>query len=170
MKPVPAERPGRTVRAASKPALRTLLMAALALVLGASTGCVRYVEFYTVTFRSKNGQELAKGEIMLSRPLVADATSNGWYKLEMRHVLPVSKDIDEFYQLFKGKESGRMEWVVPRDWGARPAKFDFMPMSVDANVTASASQAAKGYWRGRWSFVLFSGIYEGGAIEISRKK
>jgi hypothetical protein len=149
--------------------MKTLVMAALALVLATATGCVRYVEFYTVSFRSKGGSELARGTISLSSALPTSGTVLGWYKLDMRQVQPSSKEIELFYQVFKGKDSGRVEWDIPKNTGSAPAKFDFMPTTYDNNVIARGSQMARGYWKGIWSCVLFTGVYEGGVMEISRK-
>ena len=148
--------------------MKTLLVATLVLALALATGCVRFVEGYTVTFRSTTGVELAKGQIMLSSPLPATGTIRGWYKLEMRHVRASSKDIEAFYQLFKGKESGQVEWVVGRV-GTTASRFDFMPSSAEGSVIASATQMARGYWSGRWSYTVFTGEYSGGSIDIARK-
>jgi hypothetical protein len=147
--------------------MRAAAAAALVLLVLAATGCVRYVETYSVSFRSRNGLELASGNIMLSSPLPASGTILGYYKIQLKNALPTTKDIELFNQLFKGRETGRVEWVLG-SMGATPSKFDFMPQNSDSNIIGKAMQVAKGYWRGRWSSVLFTGVYEGGEIDIAR--
>ncbi len=141
---------------------------ALAVILACATGCVRYVQTYAVTFRSSAGAELAAGEINLSSPLPPSGEIRGWYKLQMRSPGLQTKDVQTFYQLFKGHESGRVDWTVPAQ-GRGPGKLDFMPSEADANVVVNLRQLARGYWGGRWSYVLFTGVYDGGACNISLK-
>ncbi len=142
--------------------------AALALVLAGAPGCVRYVQTYALTFRSLSGVELAVGEVYLSSPLPADGEIRAWYKLQMRSPLVQSKDVQTFYQLFKGHESGRVDWSIP-PLARGPAKLEFMPTESDANVLATVRQLARGYWGGRWSSVLFTGTYDGGSCYLSLK-
>jgi hypothetical protein len=142
--------------------------AAMALVLAGAPGCVRYVQTYALTFRSTAGVELAVGEVYLSSPLPADGEISGWYKLRMRSPLVQSKDVQTFYQLFKGHESGHVDWTIPAQ-SRGPAKLDFMPNESDANVVGTVRQLARGYWGGRWSSVLFTGVYDGGTCYLSLK-
>jgi hypothetical protein len=143
---------------------------ALAVILASATGCKQYEEVYSVSFRTNNGAELAGGDITLSSPLPAAGMIHGWYTLQLKSVASSSKEVEIFYQLFHHKESGRVEWTVsaPR-MGVARSSFDFMPGFVDANIIARASPVLKGYWKGRWSYSVFSGSREGGGIEIRRR-
>jgi hypothetical protein len=126
------------------------------------------VETYGVTFRSKAGTELAVGEIMLSSALPDAGEVQGRYRLEFRQVLAKTPDVQTFFQLFGGHESGRVDWALGAN-GRGPAKLDFMPSAVDSNIVVSAYQRARGYWSGRWIYVTFTGSYDGGGVDISRK-
>jgi hypothetical protein len=142
--------------------------ALVALAVSVGPGCVRYVQTYSLTFRSATGVELASGEVNLSSPLPAEGEIRGWYKLQMRSPLVQTKDTQTFFQLFKGHETGHVDWTIPAQ-ARGPAKLDFMPTESDANVVGSVRQLARGYWGGKWSYVLFTGVYEGGSCSLSLK-
>ena len=151
------------------PHMRSAPLAALALVLAIAAGCARPEEVYAISFRSNTGMDLAAGTIELPVALPTSGPTRGWYKLQLKHVQSANNEVKIFYQLFDGKESGRMEWTVgtPRS-GTSASTFDFMPGFVDANIIAHASPTAKGYWRGRWSYSLFPGGHEGGSFNVSQ--
>ena len=123
-----------------------------------------------MSFRTKNGVELATGNISLTSPLPATGTMRGWYTLQLRNVQITSKEMEIFFQLFHGRESGSVEWTVgaPR-MGSAPSSFDFMPGFVDSNIIAHASPVGRGAWRGRWSYSIFAGSREGGSFDVARK-
>ena len=150
--------------------MKPVLTACLAAILAVATGCKQYEEVYGISFRSANAMELANGTISLSGPLPASGTIRGWYKLQLKHVQSSSKEVEIFNQLFTGKESGRVEWLVgqPKS-GVTTSNFDFMPGSVDANIVAHAAPTIKGYWKGRWAYALFNGGREGGGFDVARK-
>jgi hypothetical protein len=143
---------------------------ALAAILATTTGCKQYEEVYSVSFRTNTSAELASGDITLTSPLPAAGMIRGWYTLQLKPVASSNKEVEIFYQLFHHKESGRVEWTVsaPR-MGTAQSSFDFMPGLVDANIVARASPVLKGFWKGRWSYSVFSGSREGGNIEIRRR-
>ena len=93
-------------------ARRALLGAAFSLVLSGFTGCVRYVETYSVTFRGRNGSEIASGEINLTSPLPKTGGIRAHYTLKFRPVSAPDRDMQAFFQAFKGNESGRVDWEV----------------------------------------------------------
>jgi hypothetical protein len=147
--------------------MRIFPIAALAAVVSLAAGCTQNEDVYSVSFRSRGGQELAAGHIMLASPLPVAGTIRGRYDLQLRHVSSTSRDVTVFNQLFTGRESGRLEWTVsPPRMGVSPSYVDFMPGFVDANIVANASPTVKGYWRGRWSFSLTTGSGEGGGFDI----
>jgi hypothetical protein len=140
----------------------------LLLLSAGLTGCVRYVETYSVSFRARNGTELAAGEIDLSSPLPATGEIRAWYKLEMRPVLAPDHDMQAFFQAFKGSSSGRVAWTLGAVSGRDPATMDFNP-STDMDVVATVYQRARGYWGGSWKYNNYTGSYQGGSISISRR-
>ncbi|HXQ80663.1 MAG TPA: hypothetical protein VN775_05090 [Opitutaceae bacterium] len=150
--------------------MKPLLALAAVAIVAIAAGCRQYEEVYSVTFRSNAGAELAGGSISLTKPLPASGSTRGWYNLQMRSVSVNKKEIEIFYQLFHGRESGVVDWTVenPR-MGTSPSSLDFMPGFVDANIVARATPVARGYWRGRWSYSVFAGTREGGSFEIARK-
>jgi hypothetical protein len=150
--------------------MRAILAFALAVTLAMAWGCKQYEEVYAVSFRNGGGYELASGTIALSGPVPAAGLVRGRYRLEMRHVQSAGKETEVFYQLFNGKESGRVEWTVgaPKG-GVSSSTFDFMPGFSDSNIIAYATPTLKGRWRGRWSYALFTGGREGGSFEVARK-
>jgi len=150
--------------------MRSILASAAVVVLAIAAGCRQYDEVYSVSFRSNTGAELAQGSISLTSPLPASGSIRGRYDLQMRTVPVNRKEIEIFYELFHGKESGGVDWTVrtPR-MGVSPSSFDFMPGFVDANILANASPVARGHWRGRWSYSIFAGTMEGGSFEVVRK-
>jgi hypothetical protein len=150
--------------------IKAITAAALAVTLAIAAGCKQYEEVYAVSFRNGSGAELAAGTISLSGPVPAAGLIRGRYKLQLTHVQSTTKETEVFYQLFGGKESGRIEWTVgAQKAGVSSSTFDFMPGSADANVIAYAMPTLKGHWRGRWSYALFTSGREGGSFEVSRK-
>ena len=147
---------------------RFLVGAALGLVLLGLTGCVRYVETYSVTFRSRTGLQLASGDIELTEPLPASGEIRAHFSLTMRSVLAPDRDMQAFFQTFKGSRSGRLDWVLGTPGGV-PSKIDFLPMAVEFDVVATVYQRARGYWSGRWRYNNLTGSYDGGAIDISKR-
>jgi len=150
--------------------MKPVLAVALAAALAAASGCARYDEVYDISFRNISGLELASGTVAISGPLPVIGMTRGWYKLQLRRVPTASKETEIFFQLFTGKESGRVEWTVgaPRA-GVSSCTFDFMPGFVDATIVAHASPTVKGHWRGRWAYALFPGGREGGSFEVARE-
>jgi hypothetical protein len=143
---------------------------ALVAVAALAAGCRQYEEVYSVSFRNRSGAELAAGTIALTSPLPSAGTARGWYNLQLRNVQVTNKEMEIFYQLFHGRDSGSVEWTVgaPR-MGSSPSSFDFMPGFVDANIVAHASPVARGVWRGRWSYSVFAGTREGGSFDVAKK-
>jgi|GEM_PF-3793968 len=150
--------------------MKAILAAASAAILAIAVGCKQYEEVYAISFRNSGGSELANGTITLSDPVPTTGLIRGRYKLQLKHVQSNSKETEVFYQLFSGKESGRVEWTVgmPRA-GVSSSNFDFMPGFTNANIVANTIPTLKGRWRGRWSYAILMGGREGGSFEVARK-
>lgn len=147
-------------------ARRALLGAAFSLLLAGLGGCLRYVETYSLSFRGRNGAVLASGEIDLTSPLPATGSIRGHYTMKLRPILVPDRDMEAFFQTFKGNESGRLEWTLGAP-GRDPAKLDFIPTAVESDVVVTVYQRARGYWSGRWKYNNLTGSYDGGSVDIS---
>ena len=150
--------------------MRPILLLALTAMVSLLAGCNRHEDIYTIAFRSRSGQELATGFIMLTGAPAAAGTISGRYEVKSRHVSPTSHEIEMFYQLFNRRETGRTEWTVgSARMGVSPSYFDFMPGAVDSNIVANALPTLSGRWRGRWSYATAAGGQEGGSFDVARK-